>query len=397
MDKTQRAISPINDRLKEAYSFRKPVIISDCTLRDGEQQAGLVFTTADKLAIAKALDKLGVDEIESGMPAVSDEDLQAVKQIVNADLNAKITALSRATKEDIDIAYESGVWGVSISLPVGDLQRKHKLKWTEEKYIDTCLSITEYARKKGMHVILSPYDTFRVNLDFFEELLRRLEKEGTVDRIRLVDTVGAAHPESVRYLVNRINQSFNFEIEAHCHDDFGLATANTVAALGAGADVASVTMNGIGERSGNTALEEVVAALEILYDAETNIDLQKLRETSKQIEKISGVRLQSHKPVVGDNSYRHESGMVVAGLLEEPFTAEAIRPGVVGQSREIVIGKGSGEKAIVHKLQQLGLDINGVNISTLLNMIKEYSIQKKRALMDEEIKTLYQNSLQLVE
>jgi isopropylmalate/homocitrate/citramalate synthase len=391
VENQERAISPINRIVEEEYSFRKPVIISDCTLRDGEQQAGLVFSQEDKVMIAKALDELGIDEIESGMPAVSNEDLLAVKKIVDSNLNAKISALCRATKKDIDIAYEAGVWGASISLPIGDLQRKHKLKWSNDKYIDTCLSITDYARGKGMHVILSPYDTTRVELSFLDKLLDKLNQEGTVDRIRIVDTVGAIHPKGMHYLVQRVKQLCNFEIEVHCHDDFGLATANTIAALGAGADVASVTMNGIGERSGNTALEEVVTALEILYSAETNIDLHKLRQISKKIEKVSGIALQGHKPVVGDNSFRHESGMVVAGLLEEPFTAEAIRPEVVGQEREIVIGKGSGEKSLVHKLQVLDLDYKAVNLAMLLSRVKERSIREKRSLTDKDITELYQD------
>ncbi|MBP1932173.1 homocitrate synthase/isopropylmalate synthase family protein [Ammoniphilus resinae] len=393
MDRFKKATSFINHlpEVQNTLSFPPSVIISDCILRDGEQMAGLAFSLEDKVEIAKALNELGVDEIESGMPSVSEDDAEAVKRIVSLGLDSKVTALCRAIKSDIDTAYQAGVWGVSISLPIGDLQRKHKLKWPDERYLDTCLSLTNYAKEKGLYVILSPYDTTRVDLDFLAKVLTTLKSEGTVDRMRVVDTVGAAHPEAMRYLIRHIKNIYDVELEVHCHNDFGLGTANTVAAMSAGAEVASVTMNGIGERSGNTALEEVVTALDVLYGVKTNIDLSKLQEISRRIERITGVSLQAHKPVVGKNSFRHESGMVVAGLIEEPFVAEAIRPELVGQTREIVVGKGSGVVSLLHKLKELKVDETAVDGQVLLKKVKDLAIRQKRALTNEELLNLYQD------
>lgn len=387
----QKSISLYNN-LAEAnanISFPKSITISDCILRDGEQMAGLAFNIEDKINIATALDNLGVDEIESGMPASSDEDKEAVKRIVSKNYHSKITVISRATKSDIDIAYNAGVWGVSISLPFGDLQRKHKIKWTDEELIEKCISITSYAKEKGLYVILSPYDTTRVGQSFLKTLLESMKTEGTIDRMRLVDTVGAAHPEGMRALTNYVKSIYDVELEIHCHDDFGLGTANTLSALSSGAEVASVTMNGVGERSGNTALEEVVTSLEILYGVKTNIKMEKLKETSEIIESITGVELQKHKAVVGYNSFRHESGMVVAGLLKEPFVAEAIRPEIVGQKREIVVGKGSGKASLIGKLNELELSEKNIDLDTLLEKIKSFAVNNRRALTKEELFDLY--------
>jgi methanogen homocitrate synthase len=373
-------------------AFSKQIKISDCTLRDGEQQAGIVFTKQDKIDIAKSLDLLGIHEIESGMPAVSTEDRDATEEIARLGLNARITALSRATKSDIDVVADTGVWGISISFPIGDLQRKYKFKHTDEEYVHTCLAMTEYAKNKGLHVILSPYDTTRARLEFLDTLLQALEKEKTVDRIRLVDTVGAAHPRSIQYLVNRMKLIYeDLPIEVHCHDDFGMATANTLAALEAGAEVASVTMNGIGERSGNCALEEVVVALKVLYGIDIGIQLERLKEVSGLVESLSGIPLQRHKPVVGENSFQHESGMIVAGLLQNSFVAEPYVPELVGQRRKIIVGKKSGAQSLKYKLLSLGFDPTDEQVLRCLVKVKSSALASRRALTDTEVINIYKD------
>ncbi|WP_209121247.1 hypothetical protein [Alkalihalobacillus sp. BA299] len=388
-------VSKINfiDEIAKQFSFSNNIIISDCTLRDGEQQAGVVFTKQDKIEIAKMLDELGVHEIESGMPAVSMEDREAIETISSLGLKAKLTALSRAKKEDIDIVAETGVWGISISLPIGDLQREHKLKMTKEEYIKTCLTMTEYAKKKGLFVILSPYDTTRVEQSFLEEFLNRITDEQTVDRIRLVDTVGSAHPLTIKYIVKKMKGIIGeLPIEVHTHNDFGLATANTLAALEAGAEIASVTLNGIGERSGNCSLEEVVVALKVLYGIDIGIQLDKLKEVSKRLELISNIQLQPHKAVVGENSFQHESGMIVAGLLKNSFTAEPYVPELVGQKRNIVIGKKTGFQSLAKKLEEMNVNIPVEQIENLLPELKSLAISKKRALTDHEIRIFFQDN-----
>jgi len=382
-------VSKINflDEIQNVYNFAPNIVVADCTLRDGEQQPGVVFTKEDKVAIAKKLNKLGVHEIEVGMPSSSHEDALATKDIVALELeNTKITALARALKEDIDLVAGLGVRYVSISLPIGDLQREHKLKWTEQRYLDTCLSITEYAKKKGLYVNLSPYDTTRVDLDFLDRVLDQVSKSGFVDRVRLVDTVGAASPAAIKYLVKRMKKaSRNLPIEIHVHDDFGLAVSNTIAALEAGADVISSTINGLGERSGNAATEEIVMALKLLYGIDIGINLGLLKETSEFIENLSRVKLQPHKSVVGQNCFSYETGLTIAGIMSEPFTAQPYTPELVGQKLGIVIGKKSGKASIEYKLDELGLTLSDEAVGKVLNRVKEYSVENKKPVSNDEL------------
>jgi len=390
--KNEYCVSEYNqiDDVKKYIKISPKLSIVDCTLRDGEQQAGIVFTKEDKVNIAKKLDELGIPEIEVGMPAVSEEDQKATKEIVNANLNARIIALSRPIKEDIDLLSDCGVWGATISLPIGDLQRKYKLNWTDEKYIDTTLKITKYAKEKGLYVNLSPYDTTRTNFEFMKKVFTLVAKEGTVDRIRLVDTVGAAMPLAIKYLVREMKKIVkNIPIEIHCHDDFGLATACTLAGAEEGAEFLSTTINGIGERSGNAATEEVLVALKILYGIDIGVKLEKLVEVSRLVENLSGIKLHQHKSIVGKNSFAHESGMVVAGVLKMPFVGEAYNPEIVGQKRKILIGKKSGTQSINAKLKELNINIDSREIlKNILNDVKTYAILKKRALTNNELITI---------
>lgn len=386
-------VSPINflPDVVDQTSFSTDLAISDCTLRDGEQQAGVVFTKKDKIVIAKALDKLGVHEIESGMPAVSKEDREAVEAIAGLGLKAKISVLARAIKSDVDVAADCGAWAVSISLPIGDLQRKYKLHVSEDAYLAKCLEIAAYAKSKGLYVTLSPYDTTRVELGFLERVLKAVKEANTVDRVRLVDTVGAAHPLAMRHMVRFMKSIIgDMPIEVHCHDDFGMAVANTLAAMEAGAEVASVTINGIGERSGNCPLEEVVTALRILYGIDIGVRLEHLKEVSETVQAVSGIRLQPHKAVVGGNSFVHESGMVVAGLLQHPFTAEPYSPEIVGQKRTILVGKKSGAQSLKWKLEQLGYEPTDGQIEACLEQVKEQALKEKRALSDEEVAVIFE-------
>lgn len=378
-------INFIDDVIKQ-YDFAEKIIIADCTLRDGEQQAGIVFTKEDKVAIAKQLNKLGVHEIEVGMPAVSQEDMDAAQAILALGLNSKATALSRAVEGDIDLLVNLGIDNITISLPIGDMQRKYKLKWDDQKYLAKALQITEYAKKKGLHVSLSPFDTTRVELDFLDLFLKTMKGSGTIDRIRVVDTVGSASPAAIKYLVKRVKNGLggNIPIEIHCHDDFGLAAAATIAGVEAGASIISSTINGIGERSGNAATEEVVMALRVLYGLDLGIKLNYLTETSQLIEQLSGIKLQRHKPVVGLNSFSYESGLVVSGFIEMNFTTEAYIPEIVGQERHIVIGKKSGKASIEYKLKERGLVLSDTDIELMVQKVKECAIKLKRAISDEE-------------
>lgn len=377
------------DQVQKRMKLSKDVAIADCTLRDGEQQAGIVFTKEEKLQIARKLDDVGIPQIEAGMPSVSKEDEEAVKAIVRENLKAKVYAMARATKQDVDKVIDCGVSGVMISLPIGYLQVQYKLKWSEEKVIQTALEITDYAKSHGLWVNLSPVDTTRAEPAFMKRVLSAIAKGGHVDRVRMVDTVGAAGPWAIRYLVTEMRRVLKrIPIEVHVHNDLGLATANTLAGLEAGAKVASTTVNGIGERVGNAATEEVLVALRLLYGIDLGIKYEKLGELSNLVERLSGIRLQVNKPVVGSGIFTHESGVVVDGILEMPFTGELYSPGFVGQTRKIVIGKKSGRKSVEFKLKELGLEVPDQQIGDILTRVKEQAIQNKGLVSDDQLKTI---------
>jgi len=388
--------SPFNEQSGRKILPGRQILLSDCTLRDGEQQAGVTFDRADKLRIARALDGMGIYEIEAGTPASSEEDREAIAEMCQLGLRAKISVLCRAMATDIDQAMALGVWGVRVSFPISSLERKHKLKGiSDDEYLRRALDITEHSRRKGAYVIFSPYDTTRAELPFLKRLVAELERAGTVDRLRVVDTTGCALPEAVSYLIGQIRDAAPaLPLEVHCHNDFGLACANTLAGIVAGADYASTTINGLGERSGNAATEEVMMALEALYGVKTGLDLAKVTAVSALVAEISGVFMQPNKAVVGENAFRHEAGMVVAGVLQDPFTAEPYAPEVVGQRRRILIGKKSGLVSISYKVQEMGLAVAGERFPDLLMRVKQAAIKKRGALTDGEFKTLAEDLLE---
>jgi len=384
------AVSPFNAMgMASDAAPGSPPRISDCTLRDGEQQAGLVFSRQSKVAIAAMLDGLGVHDVEVGTPAVSEDDRAAIEEIAASGLRATVSALARATEADIELVAGTGADAVRISFPISARQRAAKLHVDDGQYVSESLRISRYAKKLGLQVVFSPYDTTRADLRLLERLLRAFRRDGCVDRVRLVDTVGAASPEGIRFLVGFMREAVgDIPIEVHCHNDFGLGTANTIAAALAGADYLSVTVNGLGERAGNTPLEEVVVALKVLYGIDTGVATQRLKRVSDEVQRLSGVAVQPHKAVVGANCFRHETGTVVAGLVRDPFTAEPYAPEVVGQQRRVILGKLSGAASIRYKMAELGISHADADVTTILAAVKERSISLQRSLDDDEVRRI---------
>jgi len=382
--------SPFNQPYGPAIAPERQILVSDCTLRDGEQQAGIVFDRAAKVSIARVLDSIGIYEIEAGTVASSDEDRAAVAEMVQLGLRAKISVLCRGITDDIDQAAALGAWGVRLSYPISVIERKHKLKgMSDEEYLKRALDLCEYSRRKGLYVIFSPYDTTRADLPFLRRVVAELAKSGIVDRLRVVDTTGCALPAAITHIIGNIREAApKLPLEIHCHNDFGLACANTLAGIVAGADYASTTVNGLGERCGNAATEEVVMALEVLYGVKIGLDLTKLTEMSRLVADLSGVRTQVNKAVVGEGAFRHESGMVVAGLLQDPFTAETYQPELVGQRREILLGKKSGLVSIAYKVKELELSVPEQRFPEMLNHVKSVAVNKRRAITDDEFKQI---------
>jgi isopropylmalate/homocitrate/citramalate synthase len=387
-------IGPFGERAtRGSTSFAPQVRLCDCTLRDGEQQAGIVFTREDKIRIARALDDAGVYEIEAGTPASSSEDRAALEAIAGAKLRAKVSALARARRDDIDLVADCGAWGVRLSVPISVIQRRSKLALDDEQYLSLALDMTRYAKSRGLYVVFSPYDTTRCDLEFLKRLMELLQREQTADRVRLVDTTGCANPYVIRFLVREMKSAASIPIEIHCHNDFGLAVANTIAGAEAGAEYLSVTVNGIGERSGNAALEEVALALKVLYGVDAGVDTSKFTALSRLVEELSGVALQLHKPVVGRGAFAHESGTVVAGLLKDPFTAESYCPELVGGHREIVIGKKAGLASVDAKLREIGMEAPREEVMRLVDAVKRKAVATKRPLGSAEFKELAESVL----
>lgn len=382
--------SPFNGAAQSGIGPDRKILFADCTLRDGEQQAGVAFNRDAKVEIAKALDRVGIYEIEAGTVASSEEDRQAIADMCRTDLRAKISVLCRGLEVDIDDARKLGVWGVRLSFPVSEIERKHKLKGiSDNDYVARALELTRYAADRGLHVIFSPYDTTRAELPLLLRLVSAFEAAGTVHRLRIVDTTGCALPAAISQVVGEVRRAApKIPVEIHCHNDFGLACANTLAGIAAGADYVSSTVNGLGERCGNAANEEVIMALEVLYGYRTGIDLKALTDLSKLVERLSRITLPVNKAVVGENAFRHEAGMVVAGVLKDPFTAEAYAPEIVGQTRQILVGKKSGLVSIAHKVGLLGIDVDDAAFPDILNAVKVEAGRQGRALTDDEFRAI---------
>jgi isopropylmalate/homocitrate/citramalate synthase len=329
-----------------------------------------------------------VQEIEVGMPSVSRQEQEAVKAISEAGLKAKIRVVCMALKADIDLAVSCGADVAVVSLPAGYLQIQYKLKWPEERILETAVNLTNYAHEQGLHVVFSPMDTTRSDPDFLERYLKTVVRDGHMDRVRITDTTGAASPPGIKHLVKKIARVTNRPVEIHTHDDFGVATANILAGLEAGASVASTTLIGLGERAGNASTEEVVMALRMLYDVDLGLSLERVYQAAQLVQEITGIKMPPQKAVVGDNAFTQEAGAIVAGWLANPFTAEPYLPEVVGQATRILLGKSSGKASVTWKLKQLGISATDEQITDITLRVKEEAESTRRDVSEEALKRI---------
>lgn len=370
--------------VRARFNLPEKVRFHDATLRDGEQTPGVVFRKEDKIAIAKKLDELGVDRIEAGMPAVSQEDFDAIKEICKLGLKSEIYAFSRAMISDIDKALECGVSGVIIEAPSGYPRLKYQYQWTEEQVLEKCLKTVSYAKAHGLKVAFFPFDTTRAQLPFLKKLVTEVVTKAGADSVSVVDTTGSSLPDVIYYLVKQIKSWVDVPVEVHTHNDLGMSVATAIAGVSSGAEVVHVCVNGLGERCGNTPLEEIAVSVRALLGVETNIRYEKLTETSKFVEEASGVKLALNKPLVGQSHYTRESGMGMDVLRREPKTLMAISPEFVGNKFRMVLGKKSGKASIEIKLDELGKTYTDEQVAELLKRVKELGTAKKRYLTDEE-------------
>ncbi|MDI6894724.1 MAG: homocitrate synthase [Bacillota bacterium] len=365
------------------------IFVVDTTLRDGEQTAGVVFTPREKEYIACLLDDLGVDEIEAGVPVMEGAEKEAVRTIAHLGLRARVMAWNRALPEDLRHSLDCGAPAVALSISASDIQIEKKLRTTRRWVLDTMARTTEMAKKQGLYVSVSAEDASRADPAFLVEFARTARDAGA-DRLRFCDTVGLMHPLAVHEAVGRLLQGVpGLPVEMHTHNDLGLATANALAGVMAGASFVGVTVGGLGERAGNAALEEVVMGLKHLLGYETGVDTRYLARVAEYVGAAAGRPVPPGKSVVGPGVFAHESGIHVDGVLKDPSTYEPFDPGEVGLVRRLVVGKHSGAAAVLDCLRRSGIEADGALIPELLARVRQCAIDLKRSLQDWELARLY--------
>ena len=376
-------VSNFIDHVRDRFQFPERVYVFDTTLRDGEQMPGVCYTLEEKLAIARQLDKLGVDVIEAGFPVNSEEEAEAVAKIAAERLDAKICGLARCVKVDIDVCLKCDVDRVHVFIGTSDIHLKWKLKMSEEEALQRAIEHVEYVKCHGVECEFSCEDATRTPLERLVKFYTAVENAGA-DVINVPDTVGCIEPTAMEYLISRLREHVSIPISVHCHNDMGLATANTLAGVKAGARQVHVTINGLGERAGNASLEQVVTSLEALYKVKTGVKLELLTETSRLVERFSMIKMPPNYPVVGDNAFAHEAGIHVHGVLERAACYEPLSPELVGQKRRIVMGKHTGKHAVSNFIRAL-FKVDEQQLQIIVEKVKELSAKKKKIVEDDVI------------
>ncbi len=373
--------------------------VLDTTLRDGEQTPGISLNSTKKLRIATKLDEIGVNSIEAGSAITSDGEREAIKEITSQGLNAEIVSFSRTLIKDVDYCLECDVDAVNIVVPTSDLHLKYKLKKSQDEMLNDAVKVTEYAKDHGLVVELAAEDSTRTDIEYLRRIFKATIDAGA-DRICPCDTLGILTPL----------KSFNFfksltdlgvPISAHCHNDFGLAVANTLSAIDGGARRFHGTINGIGERAGNAALEEVVVSLDTLYKDENNnkkyitdIQIDQLYKTSKLVSRLSNAYLAPNKPIVGENAFAHESGIHADGVIKNSATYEPITPELVGHRRRFVIGKHVGTKGLDNRLKELGITVEKENLNEIFHKVKDLG-DKGKTVTDTDLEAIAEHVLNI--
>ncbi|WP_026190534.1 homocitrate synthase [Methylobacterium sp. WSM2598] len=370
----------------------RTVFLNDTTLRDGEQAPGVAFTRREKIEIAEALAAAGVPEIEAGTPAMGEDEIETIRSIVSLRLPLRVIAWCRMREDDLLAAVAAGVPAVNLSIPVSDAQLRGKLGRDRVFALDAVAATVARARRLGLAVAVGAEDASRADPDFLCRVAEAARAAGA-ERLRLADTLGVLDPFAADALVRRLAAATDLALEFHAHDDLGLATANTLAALRAGARHASVTVTGLGERAGNAALEEVAVALARFGQGPTGIDLRALRPLAAAVAAAAERPLPRGKAIVGEDIFTHESGIHVAGLLRDRATYEALDPGMLGRSHRIVIGKHSGVAALASALAAQGRSLDAEVARDLLERVRAAAVRTKAAVPPGLLRRLHDECL----
>jgi len=378
----------------EVYKILKKndVCVCDTTLRDGEQAAEIVFSNVEKYRIAQLLDEAGVQQIEAGIPAMGADEKRAVKHIAHMKLNASILGWNRANMDDVNTSLDCDVDSVAISMSSSDIHIEHKLKksrtWVLEQ-IEQCVS---YAKSHGLYVSCNAEDASRADMDFLIKFAKTAKNAGA-DRLRYCDTIGREDPFTCAERVGKIIKEVGIEVEMHTHNDFGMATANSMAGIKAGARFLSTTVLGIGERAGNTPLEEAVMACKHIFNKNTGIDPLKLRPLGKFVSVAANREIYVSKPFFGANCFAHEAGIHADGIIKDAKNYEPYDPSEVGLERRIVIGKHSGRNTIITDLSHRGITLSDKEAIDLLERVRKAAVKLHRCISSDELYAMYKDML----